>query len=134
MTDNYATTEDKTLPAVTYALYLLGFATGFLTTIGGVIIAHIQQGTAGPVMRSHYTYLIRTFWLGIVFAIAGGILGAVMMGMGIVLSVILIGIPIMAAAGIVWCLSAVWFGVRCVVGIVYLSRGEAHPRPETLLA
>jgi uncharacterized membrane protein len=134
MTENYATTEDKTLPAVTYALYLLGFATGFLTTIAGVIIAHIQQGAAGPVMRSHYAYLVRTFWLGIVFAIAGGVIGAVMMAMGVVLSFILIGIPIMAAAGLVWCLAGVWFGVRCVVGIVYLSRGEAHPRPYTLLA
>jgi uncharacterized membrane protein len=134
MTDNYATTEDKTLPAVTYALYLLGFATGGLTTIAGAVIAHIQQGASGPVMRSHYTYLIRTFWLGIVFAIAGGIVGAVMMAMGVVLSVILIGIPIMAAAGVVWCLTGVWFGVRCIVGLGYLSRGEAHPRPETLLA
>ena len=28
----------------------------------------------------------------------------------------------------------IWFGVRCVVGLVYLSRGEPHPRPYAVLA
>jgi uncharacterized membrane protein len=135
MTDQmgYSTTEDRTMPAVCYALYLLAFATG-ITAVIGLIIAYIQQSTAGPVMRTHYTFLIRTFWIGLVLAIVGGVVGGVLFAIGAVLSVILIGFPIMALAGLVWAVAAVWFGVRCIVGLVYLSRGEAYPRPYAVLA
>lgn len=126
----YSTTEDRTMPAICYALYLLGFATGGLTTIVGVILAHVQQSTAGPDMRSHYTLLIRTFWIGLAVAVAG----AVVMGVGAILAFILIGFPIMALAGIIWAVATIWFVVRCIVGLVYLSRGEAYPRPYAALA
>jgi len=130
----YGTTEDRTMPAVVYALYLLAFATGGLTAIVGIIIAHVQQGVAGPVMRSHYTFLIRTFWLGLVLAVLGGVVGGILFGLGALLTVILIGFPIMALAGLIWAAAAVWFAVRCIVGVVYLARGEAYPRPYALLA
>jgi uncharacterized membrane protein len=129
MTDQYSATEDRTMPAVCYALYLLAFATG-LTAIIGLIIAYAQQGSAGPVMRTHYTFLIRTFWIGLIAMIAAG----VAFGVGAILSVILIGIPIMALAGLVCAVAGIWYGVRCIVGLVYLSRGDAYPRPYALLA
>jgi uncharacterized membrane protein len=31
-------------------------------------------------------------------------------------------------------IGALWFGLRCVIGLVYLSRGEAYPRPYAILA
>lgn len=130
----YSTSEDRTMPAVCYALYLLAFATGGLTALVGVIIAYAQRGAAGPTMHSHYTFLIRTFWLGILFAIAGGVVGGVLMGLGALLTIILIGFPIMALAALVWGLTAVWFGVRCILGLVSLSRGDAYPRPYAILA
>jgi uncharacterized membrane protein len=129
MTDQYSATEDRTMPAVCYALYLLAFATG-LTAVIGLIIAYAQQSSAGPVMRSHYTFLIRTFWIGLIAMIAAG----VAFGVGAILSVILIGIPIMALAGLVCAVAGIWYGVRCIVGLVYLSRGDAYPRPYALLA
>jgi uncharacterized membrane protein len=132
MTESYSTTEDRTMPAICYALYLLAFATG-ITAIVGLIIAYVQRSTAGPVMQSHYTFLIRTFWIGLVLAIVGGVIGAILMGIGAVLTVILIGFPIMALAGLVWTVAAVWFGLRCIVGLVHLSRGEAYPRPYAVL-
>ncbi len=133
MSELYAA-EDKTMPAVVYALYLLAFATGGLTAIVGIIIAHMQKGGAGPVMRTHYTFLIRTFWIGLVLAIVGAVVGGILFAIGALLSVILIGFPIMALAGLVWAVSAVWFAIRCIVGLVYLSRGAEHPRPYALLA
>ncbi len=134
MTDQvgYSTTEDRTMPAICYALYLLAFATG-ITAVIGVIIAYAQRSTAGLVMRSHYTFLIRTFWLGLLLAIVGGVVGGILMGIGAILTVILIGFPIMALAGLVWCVAAVWFGIRCIVGLIHLSRGDAYPRPDALL-
>ncbi len=135
MTDqvSYSSAEDKTLPAVCYALYLLAFATG-ITAVIGLVIAYTQRRAASPAMESHYTFLIRTFWIGLVLAIVGAMVGGVLFAVGMVLSVILIGFPIMALAGMVWAATAVWFGLRCVVGLIYLSRGEAYPRPYALLA
>jgi uncharacterized membrane protein len=135
MTDHvsYAEYEDKTMPAVCYALYLLAFATG-ITAVIGLIIAYSQRASAGPAMQSHYTFLIRTFWIGLVLAVVGGIVGGVLFAIGALLTVILIGFPIMALAGAIWAVAAIWYGVRCIVGLVYLSRGEAYPRPYATLA
>lgn len=130
MTDHldYGATEDRTLPAVTYALYLLAFATGF-TAIIGVIVAYANQASAGPLMRSHYTFLIRTFWIGLVWMILAGMV----LGIGIPLSFILIGIPLLILAKIMFALGAVWYGLRCIVGVIYLAQGEPYPRPYALL-
>ncbi|RAK64208.1 DUF4870 family protein [Phenylobacterium kunshanense] len=128
MTETYAA-EDKTMPAVCYALYLIAFATG-VTAIVGLVIAYAQRQTAGPTNASHYTFLIRTFWIGLLLMIAGGVI----FGVGAILSVILIGFPIMGLAWLVWAGASVWYGVRCVVGLTYLSRGEAYPRPYAVLA
>ena len=132
MSEIYAT-EDKTMPAVCYALYLLAFATG-ITAVIGLVIAYAQRNSAGPDMRSHYTFLIRTFWMGLVLMVVGGIVGGIVFAIGAVLTVILIGFPIMAFAGLIWASAAVWFGVRCILGLVYLSRGEGYPRPFAVLA
>ncbi len=128
MTETYAV-EDKTMPAISYALYLLAYATG-ITAIVGLILAYAQRGTAGPINASHYTFMIRTFWIGLAMMIATGIV----FGVGAILSIILIGFPIMALAWLMGAVACVWYGVRCVVGLVYLSRGEAYPRPYALLA
>jgi uncharacterized membrane protein len=129
MTDHY-TTEDKTMPTVCYALYLAGFVTGGLTAIVGVIIAYAQQTTAGPDMRTHYTFLIRTFWIGLVWSILAGLVLAV----GIPLSFILIGIPLLILAKLMFAVGAVWFGLRCILGLIQVSRAEAYPRPYAVLA
>lgn len=128
--DAGATSDDKTMPAVCYALYLLAFATGGLTALVGAVIAHSQQVQANATMRTHYTFLIRTFWIGLVMLVASSIV----MGVGAVLSIILIGIPIMGLAGLMFAATAVWYGVRCIVGLVHLSRGEPYPRPYAVLA
>ena len=127
--DAGAASDDKTMPAVCYGLYLLAFATG-ITAIIGLVIAYAQQGVAGPTMRSHYTYLIRTFWGGLAMMIVGGVL----FGVGALLAIILIGFPIMGLAWLVLTVATIWYAVRCIVGLVYLSRGEAHPRPYAVLA
>jgi Predicted membrane protein len=121
--------EDRTMPAVTYALYFLTYATG-ITVIIGLILAYVQRDRAGARMRTHYTFLIRTFWIGI----AWGLLAALLFAVGIPLSVVLIGLPLVFVAWAIWSLIAVWFAVRLVVGVIYLARDEAYPRPDTWLA
>ena len=129
MTDTYRT-EDKTMPAVCYALYLLGFATAGVTAIVGLFIAYAQRGVASDTMHSHYTFLIRTFWLGLGWAFAAAIIFAV----GLPLSFILIGIPMLMLAKLMWAVGVVWYAVRCILGLVNLSRGDAYPRPMAVLA
>ncbi|MFN9847943.1 MAG: DUF4870 family protein [Alphaproteobacteria bacterium] len=132
MTEIYSTEtriEDKTMPAVCYALYLLAFATG-ITAVIGLVIAYTQRSSAAPGMKSHFTYLIRTFWGGLMMMIVGGVI----FGVGALLSIILIGFPIMGLAWLILTFATIWYAVRCIVGLVYLSRGEAHPRPYALLA
>jgi uncharacterized membrane protein len=74
--------------------------------------------------------MIRTFWIGLLMMIGVGML----FGVGAILTIILIGFPIMALAWLMGAVAAVWYGLRCILGLVYLSRGEAYPRPYALLA
>lgn len=120
--------EDKVLPIVVYALYLLGFTNG-LTFLAGLIVAYLNRDAAGPVNASHYTFAIRTFWMSIWWFLAGLALILV----GLVLAVLLIGFPMMIAGGAIISLISVWFVVRCILGLVYLLKGEAYPRPRTWL-
>ncbi len=131
MTDRleYGTTEDRTMPAVTYALYFLTYATG-VSIIIGLILAYAQRERAGPRMRTHYTFLIRTFWIGIAWAVLSGVLFV----LGVPLSFVLIGLPLVFVAWVIWSLIAVWFAIRLVVGVIYLARDQAYPRPDTWLA
>lgn len=122
------TTEDRTLPAITYGLYLLGLVNG-LTILVGLIIAYVNRDNAGPRMRTHYTFLIRTFWIGIGIFLALGVLIAI----SALLSVLLIGIPFLMLFLALWGAVGIWFAVRCIVGLVYLSQGDAYPRPDSWL-
>ena len=90
----------------------------------------VVMGVAGATMHSHYTFLTRTFWLGLVWCVGWGLAFAI----SIPLSFILIGIPLLLLSKAMLALGAIWYGIRCVVGLVYLSRGEAYPRPYAVLA
>ena len=131
MTDrlSYGATEDRTLPAVTYALYLLAFATG-ITAIIGLIIAYANRASAGAKMETHYTFLIRTFWMSIGWWLIGGFLVV----FGGIFSIILVGLPFLLLGGLILALVGVWFAIRCIVGVIYLARDEAYPRPYTWMA
>ena len=120
--------EDKVLPIVVYALYLLGFTNG-LTFLVGLIVAYVNRDTAGPINASHYTFAIRTFWLSIWWFLVG--LGLIFVGLALL--VLLIGIPIMIVGGTIMGAISVWFVVRTILGLVYLLKGEAYPRPRTWL-
>ena len=120
--------EDKLLPLVVYGLYLLGFTNG-LTFLVGLIVAYTNRAEAGPINESHYTFAVRTFWLSIWWFL----IGALMFVVGLVLSIVLVGIPVLMAGVFICGAVSVWFIARCIMGIVFLMRGEAYPRPMTWL-
>ena len=122
------TTEDRVLPAVVYGLYLLGLVNG-LTILVGLVVAYINLDKAGPRMRTHYDFQIRTFWIGLAIFLSLGLL----IGISAVLSLLLIGIPFLMLFLFLWGAVGVWFAVRCIVGLVYISQDQAYPRPNTWL-
>lgn len=97
-----------------YILYLVSFVIG-ITSIVGLVFAYMNRSKAAPWLQTHYTYLIRTFWIGVLaFFVA------------LVLTIILVGIPLMIAI-------AIWVIVRCVIGLQKVSRNEPIEDPETWL-
>ncbi|MFO1013744.1 MAG: hypothetical protein U1E50_08270 [Caulobacteraceae bacterium] len=124
-----APTDERLLPAVIYALYLIGLVNG-LTLIIGAFLALANRDKAPPKMASHYTFQIRTALLGAAAMVAGGVIFAI----GIPLTLILVGLLFLKLAWLIWGLTAVWLVVRCVLGLIYLGREEAYPRPEAYLA
>lgn len=97
---------------VIYILYLASFVVG-ITGIAGVIIAYINRGKAGGWLESHYTFLIRTFWIGLLYGF-----------ISVLLTFVLIGVLLALA-------TAVWFIARCVIGLQAVGRGEPIKNPES---
>ena len=97
---------------VIYILYLAGLVIG-ITGIVGIVLAYISRGKAGGFVESHYTFLIRTFWIGLLYALISA-----------VLMFVIIGFLLMFAA-------AVWFIARCILGLQALQRGEPVKNPES---
>lgn len=104
--------SDYGLALSVYVLYLLGFFTG-LTAVIGLIIASMQVYRAEPVSRSHFRFQIRTFWIGLLFLVAGVV--TVHIGIGAVI--------------LVWW--GVWTLIRCVKGLLALNAGEPIDDPES---
>jgi uncharacterized membrane protein len=72
------------LALIVYILYLSAYIVG-VTAVIGVIIAHIQVGTAEPVLASHYRFQIRTFWIGVLYLMVGFVLVWVLIGFVVLL-------------------------------------------------
>jgi uncharacterized membrane protein len=87
-----------------------------LIGIVAIINAYVKRSdAAGTWVASHFTWLIRTFWWSLLWALLGGL---VMITLGL----ILIGIPI--AFGI-WAVDTIWVIYRVIRG--YLRFHESQP-------
>ena len=97
-----------------YILYLVSLAIG-LTVLVGLVFAYMNRGNSEDWVDTHYTYAIRTFWIGLLYSFICLILAFV--GIGFVLMF----------------LALVWFVVRCVKGLQALTRDEPIANPESWL-
>jgi uncharacterized membrane protein len=96
-----------------YVLYLASVVVG-LTILIGLVIAYINRGqAAGSWAASHYTYQIRTFWIGLLYSVISFALMFIAIGF-----VLIVGV-------------AIWGIVRCVRGLQWASAGKPVPNPET---
>ncbi len=94
-----------------YGLYLVGFIVP-VAPIAGIVLAYMNHDRADGWMETHYDWAIRTFWMGLVFAICS-----------ISALFFIVGYAIVVA-------NAVWVIVRVVVGLQLAAREQpiAHPR------
>ncbi|MFG6136544.1 MULTISPECIES: DUF4870 family protein [unclassified Halomonas] len=109
-----APAPDTTMAMVVYALYLASFVVGF-TGIIGVVIAYIYRGKGPSWLDEHYRYQIRTFWIGLVYALVASLL-----------TLVVIGFPLLIAL-------AVWMIIRCVKGFKGLQEKRAPDNVDTWL-
>jgi uncharacterized membrane protein len=109
-TSSQPAVSDTGLAFIVYLLYFAGYLTG-ITKIIGVIIAHIQSGSADPVARSHFQFQIRTFWIGLLYLIVGAVLLFVVVGAFVLL----------------WWL--VWSIVRNIKGVLALNENRPIANP-----
>lgn len=123
-----ATHEERVLPAVAYVLYLIGLTHG-VTVIFALLIAYFNRAEASPKMQSHYTFIIRTFWL----SIGWFLIGLAIFVIGLPLSLVLIGLPMLAVGGAIMASVIAWSAVRCCLGGYYLLKDEPYPRPQSWL-
>ena len=58
---------------VVYILYLAGLVIGISGLIG-LVIAYLNRGKAGGFVETHYTWQIRTFWIGLLYGVVSVLL------------------------------------------------------------
>jgi uncharacterized membrane protein len=105
----FASPSSKTLPLIAWGSLLFGcWPIGFA-------IAYIDRGKAPEIFASHYTYLIRTIWIGLLFGTVSFVLSFV--GIGI--------IGLFAVS--------LWYFIRSVKGLVFLLRDQRIDKPNTWL-
>lgn len=106
---------------VSYGLFLAALVTGFTAVVGVVLVYIKRADTRGTIWESHFTNLIRLFWLGLaVFAVwlvlvIGGVIGV---ANGIEHDTIP---PLAALFPVAWLLSLVylvWYVYRAARGLL----------------
>jgi uncharacterized membrane protein len=106
--------SNTTVAVIVYALYFVAYFIG-VSAIVGVIIAHVQSGLADPFLQSHYRFQIRTFWVGLLYLVVGGLLSIIIVGWFVLL----------------WWF--IWSLVRNIKGILALNEGRPIANPTSWL-
>ncbi len=58
--------SENMLAVGVYLLYFVGYFTG-ISALMGLIIASVKLDDSEPVLRSHYQFQVRTFWIGLLY-------------------------------------------------------------------
>lgn len=102
---------------VAYANYILNLLAPFngLTGIVAIVLAYLKRNDANDLLDSHYTYQIRTFWIGLLGFITSILLMFVLVGF--------VTLPLLA----------IWWFLRNGVGLKRLLDNQELVDPDTWL-
>ncbi len=103
--------DDKVKIQLAYGLYL-----GVVTAIFGLCLAYAQRNAGSALIATHCRFLIRTFWIGVLYVGLSALLVRLLPG-GIYLLVF----------------PALWWVIRCVKGLKNTVRNEPVENEETWL-
>jgi len=123
MTRSLPQADDNILPLVSYVLMLLAVVTGATAALA-LVIAMISRDEASDRLRSHYDFVIQTFWValfcvGMMFVLAG--LFAIM------------GYAWLPSLGrLLYLLVSLWVVVRSMIGMLHLYQGAGMADIRTL--
>ena len=117
------TTTPQARPSTTtthilYALHTLAPFTAWTLAIVAIIIGMVtRDGVRGTYLDSHYSWLSRTFWWGLLWIVILCLATAVM-----ILTVILIPV-----AWLLWVVLFIWYLYRVIRGWLLLNDGKPAP-------
>lgn len=106
--------SDNVLVLSVYVLYLFGFLMGFTALIGAVI-AYLKNEGSDAVCQSHFQFQVRTFLIGLLYVVLGGI--SLRVGIGALI--------------LLWWF--IWTLIRCVKGLLALNAGQPIRDPNSWL-
>jgi uncharacterized membrane protein len=101
---------------IVYVLYLLSIPSLAVFALLGVIVALVSRDGSGPLARAHLDDQVR-FWF-VAFWWALGVAVACLFGW--ILTVVLIGFPILMLAWIAALIVGIWFTVKSLLGLLKL--------------
>lgn len=90
---------------IVYICYLVGLVLP-LAALVGLILAYVKLGEGSARADTHFQFQIRTFWMGLLFMLVGGLLTVVLVGWALLL---------------VW---AIWLLTRCITGMLRIGDHE----------
>ena len=98
-----------------YILYFIGVVTSGLVSLAGVIVAYLKRSEASAAAASHFTFQIRTFWIGLLFGVVSVL--TLFIGIGFLLGLA----------------TLVWYLVRAIKGFMLALDGKPIADPDTWL-
>jgi uncharacterized membrane protein len=104
--------DERQMAFIVYICYLAAHAFPVLSIVG-LILAYVSRDTAPDWLKSHYTFQIRTFWIGMLYWLVS-----------LLLCIVLIGLLGFLA-------TLIWGIVRCALGLNRLLARQAYPNPES---
>lgn len=106
---------------VGYGLYLLSIPSLAVFAPVGAAIAFLNRGEAGTLARAHMDEQLRLFVIAAIWAVA-------LFALSIpawILTLVLIGIPMLWLIALAGFVVMIWFTVRSALGFLRLLNGEA---------
>ncbi|CAN5375573.1 DUF4870 family protein [soil metagenome] len=114
--DTAHTENGKVAAVIAWGLYILSIPSANLLVLVGLVVAYAGRGSATGVARQHIEAQIALFWSVFWWTLGLWVIVAV----GVVLSTILIGIPIVLLALLLLFLLHVWFTIKAILGLINL--------------
>lgn len=105
-----------------YILYLLSIPSAAVFALIGFILAFIARGEAQGVARTHLDDQVRIWFIAFWWHVGLGIIFL----LGLLLSIVLIGFPIMWMVMLGWFILMIWFTIKSLLGLLALLDGRAR--------